>query len=111
MRIPDHYVRVIQLPPAVRGVTLPNDDGSFSIYINALYGTRARRAALEHELEHLARDHFYREAPVAVLEAEARREAPAAPALRCYPSLRALEDYLRSIGALDRPLEELGRPL
>ena len=30
MRIPDYYVRVIDLPPAVRGVTLPNDDGSFS---------------------------------------------------------------------------------
>jgi len=111
MRIPDHYVRVIELPPAVRGVTLPNDDGSFSVYINALYDDETRRAALEHELEHLARDHFYRPGPVAAQEAEARGEIPAASGVRRYADLRALEDYLRSIGALDRPLEELGAPM
>ena len=31
--------------------------------------------------------------------------------IRFYSSLRALEAYLRSIDALDRPLEELGRPI
>ena len=63
MRIPDHYVRVVELPAAVRGVTVPNDDGTFSVYINALYDDESQRETLEHELEHLARDHFYADTP------------------------------------------------
>ena len=116
MRIPDHFVRVIDLPAAVRGVTVPNDDGTFSVYINALYDDETQRHTLEHELEHLARDHFYSAAPIAQQEAEAsgREIAPPAPAarpIRVYAGSAALEHYLRSIGALDRPIEELGRPL
>ena len=100
MRIPDHYVRVVELPAAVRGVTVPNDDGTFSVYINALYDDESQRETLEHELEHLARDHFYADTPVARQEAEASGESPA-------PS----QSYLRRIGALDKPIEDLGRPL
>ena len=120
MRIPDHYVRVVELPAAVRGVTVPNDDGTFSVYINALYDDETQRETLEHELTHLARDHFYREAPIADQEAEAAgaagpevRPAPAPRErrVRLYAGRRALEEYLRSVGALDRPLEELGLPM
>ena len=117
MRIPDYFVRVIELPAAVRGVTVPNDDGTFSVYINALYDSDAQRRTLEHELAHLARDHFYAAAPIAEQEAEAsgRAPGPAAPPperqIRLYADLRTLEAYLRSVGALDKPLEELGKPL
>ena len=71
MRIPDYFVRVVELPAAVRGVTVPNDDGTFSVYINALYDDETQRRTLEHELAHLARDHFYSASPIAVQEAEA----------------------------------------
>ncbi len=116
MNIPDHFVRIVELPRTVRGVTVPNDDGTFSVYINSLCDDGTRREVLEHELTHLARDHFYRDGPIAVQEAEEAgralpRTAPAERRIRLYPSLRALEDYLRSIDALDRPLEELGRPI
>ena len=50
----------------------------------------------------------------AAQEAEAAGSAPEFPAerrIRLYPSLKALEDYLRSIDALEKPLEELGRPI
>lgn len=114
MTIPDYFVRVIELPRAVRGVTVPNDDGTFSVYINSLYDDGIQRETLEHELAHLARDHFYKAGSIAVQEAEAsgRTGVGTASAERCirlYPSLQALEDYLRSIDALDRPLEEFGR--
>lgn len=122
MKIPDHFVRVIDLPLSVRGVTVPNDDGTFSVYINALYDTDIQRQTLEHELEHLARDHFYKQAPIARQEAEAAggpapdgapppppRQEP--PRIRCYRSLAALEAYLRSIDALDAPIEQLGQRL
>ena len=114
MRVPDYYVRLVELPPTVLGATLPNDDGTFSVYINARLGDKARRETLRHELEHMARDHFYQSAPIAAQEAEARgEEAPAAPppesgTLRHYRDLAALGEYLRSIGALGNSVESLG---
>ena len=114
MNVPDHFVRVIELPMTVKGVSVPNDDGTVSVYINSLFGEETRRETREHELSHLARDHFYKGGSVAAQEAEAAGRAPEFPAerrIRLYPSLRALEDYLRSVNALDKPLEELGRPL
>ena len=117
MRIPDYFVRVVELPAAVRGVTVPNDDGTFSVYINALYDDETQRRTLEHELAHLARDHFYSASPIALQEAEASgRTPPRTPpvrekTIRLYAGRGALEDYLRSIGALDKPIEELGKPL
>ena len=113
MNIPDYFVRLIRLPRTIRGVTVPNDDGTFSVYINSLCDEAVRREALEHELAHLARDHFYALGSLAVQEAEADgRPVPHSERrIRLYPSLEALEAYLRSIDALDRPLEELGRPL
>ena len=116
----DYFVRIIALPPAVRGVTVPNDDGTFSIYINSLYGEGVQKKVLQHELEHLARDHFYKDEPIARQEAEADAgpsptadtPAPAVPkvpkeGIRCYHSLRALTEWLRSIDALGPTVEDL----
>ena len=112
MRIPDHFVRLVRLPPRIRGVTVPNDDGTFSIYINDLYGDETRQKALSHELEHLARDHFYAAAPIAAQEAEAGGAAvpPAGRSIRLYKGMSGLESYLRSIGALEKTIEQLGKP-
>ena len=112
MRIPDHFVRLIRLPPKIRGVTVSNDDGTFSVYINDLYGDEARREALRHELEHLARDHFYAPDPVALQEAEAAGSisAPALRHIRAYRGTAGLERYLRSIDALEKTIEQLGKP-
>ena len=140
MWIPDHYVRVVELPPSVRGVTVSNDDGTFSVYINSLYDDETQREALEHELAHLAREHFYRYEPVASLEAEASGRAPAkksseqAPAAEAkasdrapvketpppptkkrmiprYASLKDLEAHLRQAGVTGEVLEDLGKPM
>ncbi len=112
MRIPDHFVRLVRLPPKIRGVTVSNDDGTFSIYINDLYGDDARREALRHELEHLGRDHFYSDVPVAAQEAEARGQAsaPEPRRIRFYKGTAGLESYLHSIGALEKTIEQLGKP-
>ena len=52
MRIPDYYVRFVDFPPTVLGATLPNDDGTFSVYINARLGDDARRETLRRPNEH-----------------------------------------------------------
>lgn len=119
MRVPDYYVRLVELPPTVLGATLPNDDGTFSVYINARLGDKARRETLRHELEHMARDHFYQSAPIASQEAEASGGAPrvtppehdaSAPeqTVRRYNDLASLTAYLRRLGALGNSIESLG---
>ncbi len=114
MRVPDYYVRLVELPPTVFGATLPNDDGTFSVYINARLGDAARRETLRHELEHMARDHFYQSASIAAQEAEANGRAPAAETppetgtIRRYRDLASLTEYLRRIGALGSSIESLG---
>lgn len=65
------FVRTIPLPIAARAVTLPNDDGTFDIYINANLPLEMQVRALEHELEHIRRDHFYNDDPVWINEKEA----------------------------------------
>jgi len=65
------FVRMIPLPIAVRAVTLPNDDGTFDIYINENLPEELQHRALTHELEHIRRDHFYNDDPVWLNEQEA----------------------------------------
>lgn len=72
MWTPDYHVRLIHLPRTVRGVTLPNDDGSFDVYINEALDREKQQKTLGHELEHIGRDHFYDDVkPLAAVEAEA----------------------------------------
>ena len=65
------FVRLILLPDTVRAVTIPNDDGTFDIYINRCLPEELQNRALEHELEHIRRDHFYNDDPVWLNEEEA----------------------------------------
>lgn len=65
------FVRLVSLPEAVKAVVLPNDDGTFDIYINANLPEELQIRALEHELEHIRRDHFYNDDPVWLNEQEA----------------------------------------
>ena len=66
------FVRHLKLPSdRVRAVTIPNDDGTFDIYINSRLPEELQQKALEHELNHIRKDHFYNEDPVWVNEEEA----------------------------------------
>ena len=65
------FVRLVSLPEAVKAVVLPNDDGTFDIYINANLPDELQNRALEHELEHIHQDHFYNDDPVWLNEQEA----------------------------------------
>lgn len=83
---PDIHVRYASFPISVRGVTLPCDDGSFDVYVNDLLPEEQQIEVVQHECDHIRRDHFYDDIrPVSVLEAEANahpgeRKHPARPA-------------------------------
>lgn len=67
----DVCVRMVALPFSVRAVTIPNDDNTFDIYINAGLPMELQNKALEHELMHIRKDHFYDDCPVGQNELEA----------------------------------------
>lgn len=41
------------LPMSVKGVTIPDYDGYYNIYINAKYGIDIQNRTLKHELQHV----------------------------------------------------------
>jgi hypothetical protein len=53
------YVRFIELPPHIKGVTLPNPDGTFDVYINSTLSEYQQKSALKHEINHINLNHFY----------------------------------------------------
>lgn len=67
----DYYVRTVALPIAVEGVSVPNDDGTFDIYINARLPQKKQEEVLAHELRHLEAEHFYVDIPLRVAEQQA----------------------------------------
>lgn len=75
MWTPEYYVRLLDLPPAVEGVTVPNDDGTFDIYINALLPEERQQEKLAHELEHIRKDHFYNDIK-SIVEVECEASNP-----------------------------------
>ena len=99
----DYYVRLVELPIRVEGVTLPNSDGSFSVYINSLLPDERREEVLRHELRHIASEHFYTEMPVEYMERQACGEAvnlvlhPPEGKLVHFPSEAALGAYVRRL--------------
>ena len=65
------FIRLIPLPYSVRAVTLPNEDDTFNIYVNSNLPEELQKSAVEHELNHIRKDHFYDCNPVWLNEQEA----------------------------------------
>lgn len=56
----DYHVRVVPFPVnSVGGMVTPNEDGSFSVYINANLSLQRQKEALKHELDHINDGDFY----------------------------------------------------
>ena len=65
----DYYVREIPFPNyRVGGMVMPNDDGSFSVYINANLSQERKKKALDHELDHIENYDFYNRKPITEIE-------------------------------------------
>lgn len=99
----DYFVRLVELPLRVEGVTLPNSDGSFSVYINSLLSEEKRAEVLRHELRHISAEHFYTEMPVEHMERQACGEAlnivlhPPEGKIAHFPHEDALAAYVRRL--------------
>ena len=65
------FVRLLKLPHSVKGVTTPNNDNTFNIFINEELSETAKLSALDHELNHIKLGHFNALEPITYLEESA----------------------------------------
>ena len=99
----DYHVRVVPLPLRVEGVTLPNDDGSFDVYINARLSPQKQQDTLAHELRHIRSGHFSLDMPLERMERQAEGEAlnavlhPPEGMIPCFTSQSAMASWLSAL--------------
>lgn len=72
----DYNVYELDFPNrSTAAMVFVNDDGSFDVYLNTLLPEERRRRALEHELRHIEKEHFYAELPLELAERQADGES------------------------------------
>jgi len=52
------FVYLLDMPASIRETVTPNQDGTYSIFINSRLSHDARLSALEHAMKHIKRDDF-----------------------------------------------------
>ena len=56
----DFFVRLIDFPTCTAGgMVLPNDDGTYSVYLNARTSFDQQRRAYRHEVDHIDSNDLY----------------------------------------------------
>jgi hypothetical protein len=68
----DKIVRVVKLPSTVRGITVPDKDGVYNIYINKDMAYNMQVKTYYHETTHIENNDFCDCQPVMVLEGRVR---------------------------------------
>ena len=64
----DYFVRVLHFPVPVPAVLRLNDDGTYSLYLNADYDFEHWVDDYEHELWHMIREDLYGEKDIRTVE-------------------------------------------
>ena len=54
----DYFVRFLKMPQGFYGFVTPNDDGTYSIYIDPTTPQEVQRDTYDHEVWHLLNDDF-----------------------------------------------------
>lgn len=65
----DYYIRIIKLPEGIKAMIIPNDDGTFSMYLDSRRTWEQWLDDWEHEVWHILRNDFYNGQPIWVVEA------------------------------------------
>lgn len=65
----DYYVYFIDLPPKIYACVVPNNDGTYTMYLDPRRDPITRIDDYEHELWHIIRDDFNNGDPIWVVEA------------------------------------------
>lgn len=65
-------MRVIDLPDTIPGVTVLDENGDYNVYLNGRLSKDNYDEAVQHELRHINKEHFYQDMPVRECEDEAK---------------------------------------
>ena len=75
----DVFIRTAALPCAVKAVVVPNDDGTYDIYVNSSLSGDEQLDAMQHELCHIKENHFENAEPIVLSELAAHRSEKERP--------------------------------
>ena len=64
----DYFIYYWKMPPKIYAFITPNDDGTFSIYLDPRRDYFHRLKDLEHELNHIRNDDLYNGLPISAVE-------------------------------------------
>lgn len=70
----DEYTYLVDMPTAVRGMTVENADGSYTLLLNARLSQAGQMRALAHEQAHLRHGDFERDDSADKIEAERHKK-------------------------------------
>lgn len=62
------------LPCKVKGFSVKNGDGTYTVMINSIHTVETMRNTFEHELDHIENGHLDEEVDVSTIEKEIRRK-------------------------------------
>jgi hypothetical protein len=62
------FIRTINLPSAVRGLTVPDVDGNYNVYVNAKLNYELQQITVHHEICHITNNDFESTEPVKEIE-------------------------------------------
>ena len=64
----DYFVRFMDMPDGIFAFVTPNDDGTFSIYLDPRRSSEQLAADYRHEVKHIANGDFYNGKPLQEVE-------------------------------------------
>ena len=64
----DYFIYYINMPPKIYAFVMPNEDSTYSIFLDSRRSYSNRMADLEHELNHIRNGDFYNGLPIQSVE-------------------------------------------
>ena len=64
----DYFVRYKELPKGIHAFVMPNDDSTFSVYIDPRRSYDQQREDYRHEVKHIENNDFYNGEPIQLVE-------------------------------------------
>lgn len=64
----DYFIRYRIMLPGIYAFVMPNNDGTFSVYLDPRRDFYHRQKDLQHELDHILNDDFYNGLPITAVE-------------------------------------------
>lgn len=66
------FVRLLNLPSSIRGMTVTDPDGNYNVYINQNLAHEMQAQTYLHEVNHIKNNDFQEDKPIGILEHKAK---------------------------------------